>query len=252
VIELTGQPATCPVEAGRIDLAALNTISYGLYVVAARSGDRRNGLIVNTVVQVTGEPCEVSVSINKASLTHELIVNSGVFSVSVLERDAPLKFIGGFGFRSGRDADKFAGVRWHDGENGCPLLDEWALAVVEARVLTAVDCGTHTTFIAQVTAARTVKPGVPLTYAHYHDVKGGRTGKGAATHQVSRAVEERHGVERMTKMKKYVCTVCGYVYDPETGDPDNGVAPGTPFEKLAEDWVCPVCGAGKDQFELEE
>jgi len=236
----------------KLDLAALATITYGLYVVTTRAGERRNGLIVNTVVQVALEPCEVSVSINKSSLTHELIMKSGVFAVSVLEETTPLQFIGRFGFRSGRELDKFTGVKFREGENGCPLLAEHTLAVVEATVLTAVDCGTHTTFIAAVTAARRVKPGTPLTYADYQAMKGGRTGKGAATYEVSRAAEKQRKREGSNVMRKYVCTVCGYVYDPELGDPDNNIAPGTPFEKLPEDWVCPVCGAGKDQFEPEE
>ncbi|MBM3314707.1 High molecular weight rubredoxin [candidate division WOR-3 bacterium] len=251
-MEAVGEPARCPVDPGRVDLAALNTLTYGLYVVTSRDGERRSGLVANTVVQVAGDPCEISVSINKSSLTHELVRKSGRFAVSVLEQETPLEFVGRFGFRSGRETDKLAGVRWHDGAGGCPLLDDHTLATIEARALTAVDCGSHTTFIGQVTDSRIVKPGTPLTYAYYHEVKGGRTGRGAATYEASRSGEGRVKAERKTKMRTYVCTVCGYVYDPENGDLDNGVAPGTPFEKLPDEWVCPVCGAGKDQFEPGE
>jgi ferric-chelate reductase [NAD(P)H] len=179
VIEHAGTGAHCPIDAAEVDKAALDTLTYGLYVVTSRDGDRRNGLIVNTVVQVAGEPCQVSVSVNKASLTHEFIAKSGAFAVSVLEQETPMTFIGTFGFRTGREYDKFERVQSHDGVTGCPLIDEHTLAVVEARVRTAVDCGSHTTFIADVVAGHRVKDGLPLTYAYYHEVKGGKTGKGA-------------------------------------------------------------------------
>ncbi len=246
----TTESSQCPVDPARIDVAALNTFTYGLYVVTTSDGEHHNGLVVNTVVQVAAEPCEVSVSINKNSYTCELIRRSRVFTVCVLEQQTPLEFIGRFGFRSGRDVDKFQGVRWHPGSNGCPVLEEWTLAVVEANVLTEVDCGSHVTFVGRVTAAHQTGSGAPLTYAYYHEVKGGKTGKGAANYAASQAGGKRK--ERQEKMRKYVCAVCGYVYDPEVGDPENGIAPGTPFEKLPDDWVCPVCGAGKDQFEPGE
>ncbi len=182
MIEHAGTVAHCPIDTSRIELAALNTITYGLYVVTARDAERRNGLVVNTVVQVAGEPCQLSVSINKASLTHEMVLKGGAFAVSVLERDTPLEFIGRFGFRAGRSYDKFEKTRYHDGATGCPLLDEHTLAHVEARVRTAVDCGSHTTFIADVVASAKIKDGEPLTYAYYHQVKGGKTGKGAPTY----------------------------------------------------------------------
>lgn len=245
--ELVDSGQHCPVDPTKIDLLALGTFTYGLYVVTSASRGRVNGLICNTVVQVALRPCQVSVSINKSSLTHEYISESGVFAVSVLEQDTPLTSIGIFGFRSGRNYDKFAKVAYRRGETGCPLLEDHALATIEARVRTAVDCGSHTTFVADVLAARRVKPGLPLTYAYYHQVKGGKTGKGAPTYGVGSTVTEKK--ERTQVMKKYRCAVCGYEYDPELGDPDNGVLAGTPFEKLPDDWVCPVCGAGKDQFE---
>lgn len=251
MIEQAGANAHCSIDQSRIDFAALNTVTYGLYVVTARDGDRRNGCVVNTVVQVALTPCQVSVSVNKVNLTHELIQKTGQFAVAVLERDTPLPFIGIFGFRTGRDYDKFAHAKYRDGTTGCPLLTEHTLAVIEAKVRTAVDCGSHTTFIADVVASELVRPGEPLTYAYYHEVKGGKTGKNAPTYAATVASKSVEAVERNKDMKKYVCVVCGYVYDPAAGDPDNGVPAGTPFEKLPADWVCPVCGAAKDQFEPE-
>ena len=182
MIEQAGVAAHCPVERQNVDLAALNVISYGLYVVTSRDGDNRNGCVVNTVVQVAGEPCQVSVSVNKASLTHEYIIKSGAFAVSVLEQETPLQFIGTFGFRTGRSYDKFAHAGFSDGITGCPLLTEHTLATIEARARTAVDCSSHTMFIADVVASRVVRVGTPLTYAYYHEVKGGKTGRGAPTY----------------------------------------------------------------------
>jgi rubredoxin len=189
--------------------------------------------------------------VSKGNFTHDMIVKTGLFGVAVLEQDTPMPFIGVFGFRSGRDYDKFSHAKSEDGSTGVPLLTERTLATIEARVRTAVDCGSHTTFIADVVASRVVKQGVPLTYAYYHQIKGGKTGKNAPTFAASMAAAITENIERSNRMKKYVCQVCGYVYDPAAGDPDNGVPAGTPFEKLSADWVCPVCGAGKDQFEAE-
>jgi len=251
VTEQAGIGVHCEVDRSRVDLAAFNTITCGLYVVTARDGEQRNGCVVNTVVQVAGEPCQVSVSVSKANLTHEFISRTGQFAVSVLEQDTPLPFIGILGFRSGREYDKLAHVGYRDGLTGCPLLTEHTLAVIEAKVRTAVDCGSHTTFIADVVASELVRAGDPLTYAYYHEVKGGKTGKNAPTYGASAAARGVQVPERSKTMRKYVCQVCGYVYDPGAGDPDNGVPAGTSFEKLPEDWVCPVCGAGKDQFEAE-
>jgi len=234
-----------------LDLESLFKLSYGMCILTSKEEGKLNGCIVNTVVQVAGEPCQVSVSVSKANLTHDMIMKTGQFGVAVLEQDTPLPFIGTFGFHSGREYDKFAHAQYRNGLTGCPLLMEHTLAVIEARVRTAVDCGSHTTFVADAVASEMVRPGAPLTYAYYHEVKGGKTGKNAPTYAATVAAKNVEDSERTKKMKKYVCQVCGYVYDPAAGDPDNGVPAGTPFEKLPEDWVCPVCGASKDQFESE-
>jgi rubredoxin len=102
--------------------------------------------------------------------------------------------------------------------------------------------GTHTIFIGELVGADVLKEGEPMTYAYYHQVKRGTTPKTAPSY-----VEEKK--EAVAKMAKYQCSVCGYIYDPQLGDPDGGIKPGTPFEKIPDTWVCPVCGASKDQFE---
>ena len=225
-----------------MNLKALHSISYGLYVIGSRKGDRLNGQTANTVIQVSPEPPTISVCINKANLTHEFIKDSGVFTASVLSRDTPLSLIGRFGFKSGRDIDKFEGVNYKIGETQAPIVIDYALAYMEAKVTQEVDAGTHTDFIGQLVGAEVLREGEPMTYAYYHQVKRGTTPKTAPSY-----IEERR--EAAPKMAKYECTVCGYIYDPEVGDPDGDIPPGTPFEKLPEDWVCPVCGASKDEFE---
>jgi flavin reductase (DIM6/NTAB) family NADH-FMN oxidoreductase RutF/rubredoxin len=234
-----------------VEPAALHTLSYGLYVVTARKGERRNGQIANAVMQVTAAPTQLAVVLNKANLTHEFIAASGAFAVAVLGEDAPMTYIGRFGFKSGRDTDKFEDLSCADGETGCPLPADYAVAVLEARVIATLDVGTHTIFVGEVVAARKVSDSRPMTYAYYHTVLKGKTGKNAPTYGGAAVAPSPPPSPKDGTMKKYVCQVCGYVYDPAQGDADSGVAAGTPFEQLPGNWVCPVCGAGKDQFEPE-
>ena len=224
---------------------ALHRIGYGLYVVCSGKGDRHNGQIANTVFQITSEPPTIAVSINKLNLTHEYIKAGKVFTASVLSQDTPLSFIGHFGFKSGRDIDKLEGIDYKTGETQAPVVTENALAYLEARVIQEVDVGTHTLFIGELVAAEVLGEGEPMTYAYYHQVKRGTTPRTAPSY-----IEEKK--EAKSEMAKYECSVCGWVYDPELGDPDGGIEPGTPFEDIPDDWVCPVCGATKDEFERIE
>ena len=229
-----------------INLEALHAIGYGLYVVSSRKRDRLNGQIANTVFQVASSPPTIAVCINKKNLTHEFITESKVFATSILSQDTPLRFIGLFGFKSGREVDKFGETNYRLGETRAPIVLDHSLAYLEANVTNQVDVETHTLFMGQLAAAEILKAGEPMTYAYYHQVKGGATPKTAPSYH-----EERK--EEVSKMAKYKCTVCGYIYDPQAGDPDGGVKPGTPFEKIPDSWVCPVCGASKSEFEkLEE
>ena len=234
-----------------LDRKALFKLSYGLYIVTSYLGDKLNGMVANTVCQVTGDPPCVSVCIHKENLTNEFIRKSGAFAVSVLAETTPLKFIGIFGFNSGRTFNKLAKVIYKKLETGCPIVTENALSVFEARVIKRIDVGTHTIFIGRLVSAEVLKSGRPLTYSFYRVNLKGKTPKYAPTYMPEMKKAEVKTEGRSEKMKKYVCDVCGYVYDPAAGDPDNGVAAGTPFEDIPGDWVCPVCGAGKDQFSPE-
>ena len=225
-----------------MNLKALYKLGYGLYVVCSRKGDKLNGQIANTVFQVCSEPPIIAVALNKQNLTNEFVSASKVFTVSILSQDTPLSFIGGFGFKSGREVDKLKGISYKLGETGVPIVLDNTLAYLEAKLINQIEVGTHTIFIGEIVAADVLREGEPMTYAYYHEVKRGTTPKTAPSY-----IEEKK--EATPKMAKYKCTVCGYIYDPEKGDPDGGIKPGTPFEEIRDDWVCPVCGASKDQFE---
>ena len=226
----------------------LHKISYGLYVIASKSDDKFNGQIANTVFQITSEPPTVAVSINKQNLTHEFIKESKVFTISILSEDTPMKFIGLFGFKSGRDLYKFEGVNYKVGITDAPIVLDNTVAYLECEVIGNLDAGTHTVFIGKVIGAEILNDKKPMTYDYYHEVKRGKAPKTAPTY-----ISENKSNEREDKtMRKYVCSVCGYVYDPEVGDPDSGIEPGTPFEDIPDGWICPVCGVSKDMFELKE
>jgi len=229
-----------------MDLKALYKLGYGLYIVSSKKGKKFNGQVANTVFQITSQPPTIAVSINKQNLTHEYIRQSQVFTASILAQDTPLAFIGHFGFKSGRDIDKLKGINHKIGTTKAPVVTDHTLAYLEARVLQEVDSGTHSIFIGELVGAEVIGEGEPMTYAYYHQVKRGTTPKTAPSY----IAEQKKEVP--AKMAKYQCTVCEYVYDPEMGDPDGGIEPGTPFEKLPEDWVCPVCGAEKSDFEKIE
>ncbi|MBI4181090.1 MAG: flavin reductase [Chloroflexi bacterium] len=224
-----------------MNLEALHSISYGVYVIGSRKGDRLNGQIANTVFQITAEPPTIAVSINKKNLTHEFITESRVFTVSVLCRDTPLSFIGHFGFKSGREINKLEGINYKIGKTGAPIVIENAVACLEAKVIQEVDVGSHTIFIGELVAADVVTDKECMIYAYYHQVKRGATPKTAPTYIEEKKIE-------VVIAAKYKCNVCGYIYDPVFGDSDGGIKPGTPFEELPDDWVCPMCGAAKSEF----
>ena len=225
-----------------MNLQALYRLSYGMYVVCSKENDKFNGQISNTVIQVCSEPPIIAMALNKQNLTNEYVSASKVFTALVLSEQTPLSFIGNFGFKSGRDVDKFKDVNYKMGETGAPIVLDNTLAYLEAKVISQMDVSTHTIFVGEVVAAEVIKEGEPMTYAYYHLVKRGTTPKTAPTY-----IEEKK--EATAKMSKYKCQVCGYIYNPELGDPDGHIKPGTPWEKLPDDWVCPVCGATKDKFD---
>ena len=217
-----------------MDPKTLFKLSYGLYIVGSKKGNLINGQTANTVFQITSDPVTLAISINKQNLSHEYIKESNVFTVSILAAEAPLSIVGNFGFQSGRQGDKFKDIKWKKGLNGVPVVLDGSVGYFEAEVVDSMDIGTHTIFIGRVTESEITADGLPMTYALYHERKNAAK---APTPSIKPGME------------KYECTVCGYIYDPVQGDPDSGIKPGTPFEDIPDDWVCPICGVTKDQFQ---
>lgn len=162
-----------------MNLNALHKLSYGMYVIGSSRDDKLNAQIANSLFQITSEPPLVAVSINKNNLTNEYIKASRAFSASILCQDTPLNYIGGFGFRSGRDNDKLAGVNYKIGGTGAPVILDHATAYLEAEVSRDIDVGTHTLFIGKVVAAEVLTDEICMTYDYYHQVKRGTTPKAA-------------------------------------------------------------------------
>lgn len=155
-----------------LDQKALWSCTYGMYVVASCFEGKANGQIANTVFQVSASPPRIAVAINKENYTHEFIEKSGNLAISVLGAGTPMKFIGLFGFRTGRDLDKLADVETIEGNSGCPCVIENAVSVFEGRVFDSIDAGTHTVYVADVTSGKVVSDEEPMTYAAYHKMKG--------------------------------------------------------------------------------
>ncbi len=232
-----------------MNTSAFRKISYGLYVVTSGKEGRFNGQIANTVFQVTSEPPTLAVSINKLNFTHEHIRESRRFAVSILGETTPMTMIVQFGFKCGRDINKFEGISVRTGKTGVPVVVDHAVAFVETEVVGELDCGTHTIFLGQVVECDILDAEAePMTYAYYHKVKGGKAPKTAPTYLKE---EPAQPAAPAAKAARYTCTICGYVYDPREGDPEGNIKPGTRFEDLPADWVCPVCGAEKDKFVKE-
>lgn len=227
-----------------IDNKAFYKLSYGLYVVSSVSEGKKNAQIANTVFQITSDPPIVAVSINKKNLTHEYIQKSKLIGISVLSVETPMKFIGGFGFKSGRDTDKFKGISYKTGENGVPIVLNNAATYFELKVEKEVDVVTHTIFIGRVLNAEVLKDMEQMSYQYYQDIKLGKVQR--TTSDTMDNTEKT--VEFTSDELKYQCSVCGYIYDPSFGDSNSGILSGTPFEDIPDNWVCPVCGVPKEKF----
>lgn len=208
-----------------MDPKAFFQFSYGVYLVATCLDGQDNGCIINTACQVTSSPARLSVTVNKDNLTCDMIQKSGHFAVHVITGDAHMEFIGRYGFRSGREVRKFAGMDISRSPEGDPvLLDSPEVgAAVSCRVISSLDVGTHIVFVGEVTQAIVTGYGWPLTYADYHLVKKGVTPPKASSYQAPAPADGK---------PRWRCMVCGYIHEGET-----------PPEK------CPGCGQGPEKFE---
>lgn len=200
--------------ANKNDLTALFRIGYGLYVVTSNDGKKDNGLIVNTVIQLTDTPNRVAVNINKANYSHHVIKQTGMLNVNCLSTEAPFSVFQQFGFQTGRSVDKFSGQTVHRSDNGLVFLDKYINAFMSLKVEDYVDLGTHGMFICSVTEARVMSNQETMTYTYYQN-----------------NVKPKPETEGK---KGFVCKVCGYIYE---GD------------ELPADYICPLCKHGAADFE---
>jgi flavin reductase (DIM6/NTAB) family NADH-FMN oxidoreductase RutF len=229
-----------------MNIEAYFKITYGLYIVSSVRDSKLNGYVSNTVFQVTAEPARFAIACSKNNYTAEMIRHSNVFAISALQKETRADIIGTFGYRSGKDVDKFSQFNFKKGKTGAPILLDDTLAWFECEVIQTVDTGTHLLFIGNVVDGDLLNASdEPLTYAYYREVKKGKAPKNAPTYIDAEKLKQQVPA---ASSDKYYCTACGYIYDPAKGDPEHGVPPGTPFKDLPETWVCPVCGTEKMDF----
>jgi flavin reductase (DIM6/NTAB) family NADH-FMN oxidoreductase RutF/rubredoxin len=244
-----------------MNFEAFFKLTYGLYILSSKDEEKLNGHISNTVFQITAEPPRIAVATHRDNLTTEYIQKSGVFSVSALQKDVTLDFLGPWGFKSGRDVNKFKNVAYKTGKTGSPIVTENCIAYYECEVEEKLEVGTHILFIGKVIDLDIIdRAAEPLTYAHYREVIKGVSPENSPTYlsddklkkekteKSKEKTEDLGKAQDGEKMKRYRCTICGYIYDPAEGDPPAGIAPGTAFEDIPDDWSCPICGVTKADF----
>lgn len=196
------------------EAAALFKLGYGLYVVTTNDGEKDNGCILNSVMQVTNTPNKVAVAINKQNHTHDTVIKTNKLNINCIAESAPFSLFQNFGFRSGRDADKLEGVVFERSNNGLAVLKDNINAYMSLWVESTVDLDTHTLFICFVTQMDEISEERTMTYTYYQD-----------------NVKPK---PQPQKKKGYVCKICGYVYE---------------GEELPEDFICPLCKHPASDFE---
>jgi flavin reductase (DIM6/NTAB) family NADH-FMN oxidoreductase RutF/rubredoxin len=218
-----------------MDTKALRDLSYGVFILGTKSGEKLTGCTVNSVMQVVSEPPMLAVCVNHKNFTNECIKKIGLFSISILSQEAKGNVIGQFGFKSGRDINKFDGIQYELTKDKMPVLKDGTAGWLSCKVIDKKELSTHTLFFAELTDAKQIG-GEAMTYAYYHKVIKGKSPSTAPTYQKEETTmeEKSEGV--------WVCSVCGYKYDGSQGK----------FEDLPADWKCPVCGVGKNVFKLEK
>ena len=195
--------------------AAMFQLSYGLFVLSAKNGEKDNGCIVNTVQQITTTPNRISIAVNKDNFTHDMIKDTGSFNVSILSEEVTFDIFKHFGFQSGRDVDKLKNFSDYErSSNGIFYLNKYANAFLSASVAETVDLGTHTMFIADVTDGEVLSQVPSVTYAYYHKYIKPQPQK--------------------TKKTGWRCKICGYIYE---------------GEELPAAVICPICKHGGSEFE---
>jgi flavin reductase (DIM6/NTAB) family NADH-FMN oxidoreductase RutF/rubredoxin len=221
---------------------ALFKITYGLYVVSSKYESVQSGYISNTVMQVTNSPVQLAICASKNNLTTELIRKSGKVALAALCTEVSKEIITTFGYKSGKEIDKFASVRHFYTPEGLPVLTENTIAWFTGEIVKEIEFETHIMFIVAVSDSDITNPDTePITYDYYRKVMRGKAPKSAPTYQEPAQTESNDS-------GSWVCSICGHEYNPAEIDSDSDVAPGTPFEELPDDWLCPTCRMAKSYF----
>lgn len=192
----------------------MNKLSYGLFVLTAKQGEKDNGCIINTALQVTTSPNRIAITVNKENYTHDMVMQTKEFNISILDESATFDTFKHFGFQSGRNVDKFAEITFKRAENGIAFLTGQCNGYISGKVIETIDLGTHTMFVADVVGGEILSENASATYAYYH----------ANIKPSAKPQEEKKG---------FICTICGYIYEGDT---------------LPNDFVCPICKHGAEDF----
>lgn len=220
-----------------IDKTAFRSLTYGLYIISSERDGKSVGCVVNTFAQVTSEPAQVSVAINKENYTTEGIRATGAFEAVALSESAPMELIGTFGFHSSSDTDKFAACQSAASGQGLQYVSEHVAAHFSVKVSQELDLGSHILFVGEVVEAESFADEAPMSYAYYHQVKGGKTPPKASSY--NGGDDDAAEAPAAADGPKYAwrCTICGHIEY---------------MDELPEDFTCPVCGVGRELFERIE
>lgn len=212
-----------------MDKKVLRNLSYGVYVVTSKDNDRNVGCIANSIMQVTSNPGMVAISINHDNYTNKVIKENKKFGISILKEDSDAKIIGTFGFKTSKDTNKFEDINFKQIEN-IPVLEDTCGYII-CKVIDIMEAATHTVFLGEVIETGDYSNENPMTYKYYHETLKGTAPKNAPTY------EQKNDDIPVTenKTKKWKCSVCGYEYE---------------GENLPDDFVCPICGVGRENFKL--
>ena len=214
-----------------MDKKVLRNLSYGVYVVTSREKDKNVGCIANSIMQVTSNPSVIAVSINHDNYTNKVIKENNKFGVSILKETTDAKIIGTFGYKSSKDIDKFDGIKFKEILE-IPVLENTCGYMV-CKVIDTMETSTHTIFLGEVIEADDYSTENAMTYKYYHENLKGSSPKNAPTYEETITSQ----VDKESKKRKWRCSICGYIHE---------------ADELPDDFKCPICGVGKEYFELVE
>ena len=243
-----------------MNIEAFFKLSYGLYLITSKHNKELSGYIANTAFQVTAEPPQIAISCHKNNASASIIEQSGVFSISVLEKDTDAGLIGLFGYQSDNHEEKFKKINYKTGKTGAPIILTHAIAYYECEVVDKFDVGSHYLFIGKVVDLELLAQDKdPLTYDYFRKEMKLAAPERAPTYVDKSKIKPKEEVKddmagptaKEALGPNFMCTICAYVYEPELGDEAQGVAPGTSFADLPDDWICPICAAAKSAFVSE-